>query len=68
MKFHLLFDGEGPRIGLNDGYETAPALESIEPVAARLRAAARPLAGLAFDDLVGLCDAPRNAGPGRNTP
>ena len=58
MKFHLLFDHEGPRIGLDDGHETAPVLDGLEPlVAARLRAGQQRLRAVAFDDLLGLCDA-----------
>ncbi len=57
MKFHLLFDREGPRIGPDDGYETAPVLDALEAVVARLRAAQQRLRAVAFDDLLGLCDA-----------
>jgi hypothetical protein len=57
MKFHLLFDHEGPRIGPADEYEAAPVMESIEPLIARLREAQERLRAVAVDDLVGLCDA-----------
>ena len=57
MKFHLLFDREGPRIGCDQGYESAPAIDSLEPVVAGLRAAQQLLRAVPFDDLLGLCDA-----------
>jgi len=57
MKFYLLFDREGPRIGLADGHETAPVLDRLEPLVARLRDSQQQMRALAFDDLVGLCDA-----------
>ncbi len=57
MKLHLLFDHEGSRIGLDDGHETAPVLDALEPLVARLCAAQQQLRTVAFDDLLGLCDA-----------
>ena len=57
MKVHLLFDREGPQLGPDDGYETAPVLDGLEPLVARLRAAQQRLRAVAFDDLLGLCDA-----------
>jgi hypothetical protein len=57
MKLHLLFDHEGPRLGPDEGHETAPVLDALEPLAARLRAAQQRLSAVAFDDLLGLCDA-----------
>ena len=57
MKFHLLFDHEGPRIGPSGEYEAAPALDSIGPLVARLREAQARLREVALDDLIGLCDA-----------
>ncbi len=57
MTFHLLFDHQGPRLGPDDGHETAPVLDTLEPLAARLRTAQQRLRLVAFDDLLGLCDA-----------
>ncbi len=57
MKFYLLFDREGSRIGLDEGLETAPVLDEVEPAVARLRAGQQRLRAVAFDDLLGLCDA-----------
>jgi hypothetical protein len=57
MNFHLLFDHDGPRIGPDDGHETAPVLDTLGLLAARLRAAQQRLAAVAFDDLLTLCDA-----------
>jgi len=57
MKFYLLFDHEGPQIGLDDGHESAPVLDALEPLVDRLRASQQQLRTVAFDDLVGLCDA-----------
>jgi hypothetical protein len=57
MKFHLLFDREGARIPLDAGHETAPVLDSLEPLVTQLRASQQRLQTVAFDDLLGLCDA-----------
>src|SRR5580704_3627500 len=57
MKFHLLFDHEGSRIGLVGEYDSAPALDSIGPVVERLRDAQARLRAVVVEDLVGLCDA-----------
>jgi hypothetical protein len=57
MKFHLLFDREGPRIGVDDDYRSAPVLDGLEPLVAQLRAAQERLRTVAFDDLLCLCDA-----------
>jgi hypothetical protein len=57
MKLYLLFDHQGPQIGLNNGHETAPVLDGLEPLVARLRASQQQLRAVAFDDLLGLCDA-----------
>ena len=63
MNFHLLFDHDGPRLGPDDGpgtmypWSAAPVLDAIEPLAARLCAAQQRLRTVAFDDLLGLCDA-----------
>jgi hypothetical protein len=57
MTFSLLFDRDGPRIGLNDGVEAAPPLESLDAEIARLRAAQDELRKIPIDDLLGLCDA-----------
>ena len=57
MKFYLLFDCDGSRIGPEDGYEAAPVFDALQPLAARLRAGQERLRAVAFDDLLGLCDA-----------
>jgi hypothetical protein len=57
MSVHLLFDQDGPRIGLEDRYESGPVLDKLEPLAARLRTAQQRLRSTTFDDLLGLCDA-----------
>ena len=57
MKFYLLFDRKGPHIGLDEGHETAPVLDGLEAVVAALRASQQRLRAMAFDDLLGLCDA-----------
>jgi hypothetical protein len=56
MKYHLLFDHEGPRIGPAE-YEVAPTIDSIVPLVGRLREAQTRLREVAVDDMVGLCDA-----------
>jgi hypothetical protein len=56
MKFHLLFDHEGPRIGPADEYEAAPPFDAVGPLVERLREAQTRLRAVAVDDLVGLCD------------
>ncbi|MEI8372073.1 MAG: acyl-CoA reductase [Planctomycetota bacterium] len=56
MKIHLLFDREGPRIGLSDGYETAPVLDALEPLVAGLRVRQEQLRAVPLNDLLGLCD------------
>ena len=61
MKFYLLYDGDGPRIGADDGYEAAPVLNSLQPLVARLRAAQEQLRRVPIDDLLGLCDAAAKA-------
>jgi len=57
MKFHLLFDRNGPRIGPTEGHEAAPVLDCIEPLVVQLREAQERLRAVTVDDLVGLCDA-----------
>ena len=57
MKFHLLFDHEGPRIGSAEEYDVAPAIDSIGPLVARLRKAQARLRAIPVDDLAGLLDA-----------
>ena len=61
MKFYLLYDGDGPRIGPDDGYEAAPVLNSLQPLVHRLRAAQEQLRRVPIDDLLGLCDAAARA-------
>jgi hypothetical protein len=57
MKFHLLFDHEGARIPLDAGYKTAPVLDGLEALVAELRTGQQQLRAVAFNDLLGLCDA-----------
>jgi hypothetical protein len=57
MKFHLLFDHEGSRIGPEDDYLSAPVLSGLEPLVSRLRAHQQRLRAVPFDDLLGICDA-----------
>ncbi len=57
MNFHILFDSDGPRIDPSNGLEAAPCLDSIDPLAARLREAQSRLRAVAVDELICLCDA-----------
>jgi hypothetical protein len=57
MNFYLLFDHEGPRIGLDDDYLSAPILAELEPLVAGLKIRQQTLREMPFDDLLGLCDA-----------
>ena len=52
MKFYLLFDRDGPRIGLDDGYETAPVLAALEAVVVGLRASQERLRAMPLEDLL----------------
>ena len=61
MKFHVLFDREGPRIAPEAGPEDAPTVDSLEPLVQGLRAAQETLRAIPADDLIGLCDAAATA-------
>lgn len=61
MKFNLLFDAEGPRIGLDAGPQKGPVIASLEPLVEKLRAAQQALCKVPVDDLIGLCDAAATA-------
>jgi hypothetical protein len=57
MKFYLLCDGQGPRIGADDSFEGAPTFDTLEPLSRSLIAAQEKLRAIDIDDLIGWCDA-----------
>lgn len=57
MKFHVLFDSAQANIPLNGSADEGPALDSLDSLLPRLRAAQAVLRAVAVDDLIGLCDA-----------
>jgi hypothetical protein len=61
LNVHLLYDGDGPRIGPGAAAQSGPVLESLPRLVARLRRAQQALARLPLDDVLGLLDAAARA-------